>query len=135
MGRFPSTTPKLFTAGPFGNADPVGSKEFTIFYTEYNPIEVVYAAIMNDAAISANATNYVEFILESGASETGSTVLFSVNTSAGAVVAGKLTALAETEGTVAVNQYLTFTATEGGDSRITDCMLLFWYVEGTPASE
>ncbi len=135
MGRFPHATPKLMTFGPFGNADPAASKEFTLFYTEYGPIEIVSAVVYNDAAIAANGSAYVVFTVESGATAAGGTTLFSANTSAAAVVAGKKYALTETEGTVAVSQYVTFTATEASTARMTDLTLELWYQDGTPASE
>jgi len=135
---FPAMSPKVLVAGPFGNADPAGSKEFTIFYTEYNPIEIVKAYITNDAAVAANNTNYLQIALESGTTNAGGTELFEMDSRAAhenGIVAGDMEPLNETEGTVARNQYITLTATEGGDSRITDMMLIMYYVEGSPASE
>ncbi len=138
MGKFPHATPKLMTFGPFGNADPSGSKEFTIMYTEYGPIEIVYAAIMNDAAISASDSVYIQVALESGSTAAGGTQLFELDTRAaheGAIVAGKVEAMNETEGTVAKSQYITLTVTEASTGLMTDMTLLIWYMDGSPASE
>ena len=138
MGKFPHATPKMLTFGPFGNADPTGSKEYTIMYTEYGPIEIVYAAILNDAAVAASDSVYLQFALESGATAAGGTQLFELDTRAaheGALVAGKLEPMNETEGTVAKSQYITLTVTEASTALITDCTLLLWYQDGSPASE
>ena len=138
MGRFPHATPKLLTFGPFWNADPSGSKEYTIMYTEYGPIEILSAAIYNDAAVAANDSAYLQIALESGATATGGTQLFELDTRAaheGAFVAGEREPMNETEGTVAISQYITLTVTEFSTAKITDATLEIWYQDGSPASE
>ncbi len=138
---FPSTTPKVMVLGPFGNTNDSADKEFTIFYTQYCPIEITKVYVTDDVGSAADNTNYLTLTLESGTTNTGGTELFSANTDntatgEGAITVGVPFALTETEGTVAQSRYITFTINENAGSALaTDMMLIIYYVEGSPASE
>lgn len=134
--NMPSLVPQAFVAGPFACVDPASSKIYTLFYTKYNPIEITKVYITNDKAIGADGTNFMHFTIESGSDNTGGTTLFSANTSAGALAAGTLYELTETEGTVAIDQYVVLNAQEGGTAEMAqDTMVILYFVEGNPASE
>jgi len=134
---YPAMSPKVLLAGPFFNADPAASKEFTIFYTEYNPIEIVKGYFTSDAALTADNTNYVTVAIESGTTNAGGTGNLEFDSRAGhenAVVAGDLEAFNITEGTIARNQYVTLSVTEAGTGTLLDVMVMLYYVEGSPAA-
>ena len=134
---FPAMSPKVLLAGPFFNADPAASKEFTIFYTAYNAIEIVGGYFTSDAALAADNTNYIQLAIESGTTNAGGTGILEFDSRAAhenGVVAGDLEAFNITEGTIAKSQYVTLAYTEAGTGVLSDVMVFLYYVEGSPAS-
>ncbi len=136
--NMPSLVPQAFVAGPFGAADATASKIYTLFYTKYQPLEITKVYITNDVAVTEDATNFLQVSIESGSDNAGGTALFECDTRAnheGTLAAGTLYELNETEGTVALDNYIVINVTEGGDERSNNMMVILYYVEGSPASE